>query len=102
MGWFEEPKVRGWGHRGRTGAAVDLGATLAGSSDCRLSKMRACSVRLLPTLGPGALGKADHRHFPQPFYCLKKSFSFIHSLALLGHSGVVEGVDVGFQVFEGY
>jgi hypothetical protein len=30
---FEEPKTRGWGHRGRTGAAVDLRATLAGSSD---------------------------------------------------------------------
>ena len=30
--------------------------------------MRACSVRPLPALGPGALGKAAHRHFPQPFY----------------------------------
>ena len=61
----------GCGHRGPTGAAVDLGATLAGSSDCRLSKMRACSVRPLPALGPGALGKAAHRHFPQPFYFFK-------------------------------
>ena len=61
----------GCGHRGPTGAAVDLGATLAGSSDCRLSKMRACSVRPLPALGPGALGKAAHRHFLQPFYFSK-------------------------------
>jgi hypothetical protein len=33
IGRFEEPKARGWGHRGRTGEAVDLGATLAGSSN---------------------------------------------------------------------
>ncbi len=59
------------GHRGPTGAAVDLGATLADSSDCRVSKMLACSVRPLPALGPGALGKAAHRHFPQPFYFFK-------------------------------
>ena len=60
----------GCGHRGPTGAAVDLGATLAGSSDCRLSKMRACSVRPLPALGPGALGKAAiaifHSRFISP------------------------------------
>jgi hypothetical protein len=30
---FEEPSAMGWGHRGRTGAVVDLGATLAGSSN---------------------------------------------------------------------
>ena len=70
-GRFEEPKAWGWGHRGRTEAAVDLGATLAGSSDCRLSKMRACSGRPLPALGPGALGKAARRHFPLPFYVSK-------------------------------
>jgi len=63
---FEEPKARGWVDRGPTGAAVDLGATLAGSSDCKLSKMRVYSVRPLTALGPGALGKAAHRHFPKP------------------------------------
>jgi hypothetical protein len=52
--------------RGPTGAAVDLGATLDGSSDCKLSKMRVYSVRPLTALGPGALGKAAHRHFPKP------------------------------------
>ena len=61
IGRFEEPKARGCGHRGRTGAAVDLGATLAGSSDCKLSKMRVYSVRPLTALGPGALGKAGPR-----------------------------------------
>jgi hypothetical protein len=39
--------------------------------------MRACSVRPLPALGPGALGKAAHRHFPQPFYFVKILFERI-------------------------
>ena len=52
---------------------VDLGATLPGSSDYKLSKMRGVSVRPLTALGPGALGKAAHRHFPQPFYFFKKN-----------------------------
>jgi hypothetical protein len=33
IGWFEEPKVRDWGHHRRTGAVVDLRATLAVSSN---------------------------------------------------------------------
>jgi hypothetical protein len=53
--------------------AVDLRATLPGSSDYKLSKMRGVSVRPLTALGPGALGKAAHRHFPQPFYFFKKN-----------------------------
>jgi hypothetical protein len=46
---------------------VDLGATLPGSSDYKLSKMRGVSVRPLTALGPGALGKAAHRHSPRRF-----------------------------------
>jgi hypothetical protein len=33
MGPFEDPKTSGRGHHGRTGASVDLGATLTGSFD---------------------------------------------------------------------
>ncbi len=67
IGWFEEPKARDCGHRGPTGAAVDLRATLAGSSDYRLSKMRPCSVRPLPALDPGAPGDAP-RTFDFAFF----------------------------------
>ena len=61
IGSFEEPKARGRVHRGRTGAAVDLGATQAVSFDSKISKMRAFSDRLLTALGPGALGNASPR-----------------------------------------
>ena len=63
---FEEPKERRV-HRGRTGAAVDLGATLADSSDCKLPKIRECSVRPLTALVLDALGKVPRLHFPQSF-----------------------------------
>ncbi len=45
----------------------------SGSSDCRLSKIRPCSVRPLTVFGPDTLGKETHRHFPHQFYFLKKS-----------------------------
>jgi hypothetical protein len=57
IGRFVEPKARGWVHRGRTGAAADLGATLAGSSDCKQSKMRACSGRPLSSAFPHFFSK---------------------------------------------
>jgi hypothetical protein len=47
---FEEPKARGRGQYGRTRAAVDLGATLAGSSDKSLSRTRTSSDRPLTVL----------------------------------------------------
>jgi hypothetical protein len=58
---FEEPRTSVSGHRGRTGAALDPGATLAGSFDSKLSKMRALSYRLITALGPGALTNAFPR-----------------------------------------
>ena len=47
---------------------VELGATLTGSSEDKISQIRGVSVRPLTTLGPGSLGKAAHRHFAEPFY----------------------------------
>ena len=49
--FFEEPSTSVSGHRGRTGAALDLQATLAGSSDEHLGLMSAMSARPLTTLG---------------------------------------------------
>jgi len=51
---------------------VDLGATLPGSSDYKLSKMRGVSVRPLTALGPGALGKAAQPPFSTAFLISKK------------------------------
>ncbi len=64
---FEEPRTRVSGHRGRTGAALDLGATLAGSSGQNISAS-GLSEHPLTALGPGALGKAVHVHFPEVFF----------------------------------
>ena len=49
--FFEEPSTSVSGHRGRTGAAVDLQATLAGSSDEHLGLMSVMSARPLTALG---------------------------------------------------
>ena len=49
--FFEEPSTSVSGHRGRTGAALDLQATLAGSSDEHLGLMSAMSARPLTALG---------------------------------------------------
>ena len=77
---FEEPRTSVSGHRGRTGAALDLGATLAVSFDSNLSKMRAFSDRLLTALGPGALGNASPRivesFFILAFLKIKKKISY--------------------------
>ena len=51
IGLFEFPRTSVSGHRGRTGAAVDLQATLAGSSDEHLGLMSAMSARPLTALG---------------------------------------------------
>ena len=51
-----------------------MGATLAGSFDSKLSKMRAFSDRLLTALGPGALGNASPR--------ISESFLFWHSFKI--------------------
>ncbi len=51
--------------------SVELGATLTGSSEDKISQMRGVSVRPLTALGPGSLGKAVkavHLHFAEPFY----------------------------------
>ena len=47
------------GHRGRTGADLDLGTTLEGSSDEHLGLMSAMSTRPLTTLCHGVI----HRCF---------------------------------------
>ena len=49
--FFEEPSISVSGYGGRTGAAVDLQATLAGSSDEHLGLMSAMSARPLTALG---------------------------------------------------
>ena len=49
--FFEEPSTSVSGHRGRTGAALDLQATLVGSSDEHLVLMSTMSVRPLTALG---------------------------------------------------
>ena len=82
VGRFEESKSRGRGHHGRTGAALDLVATLTGSSD-NLSKMQGLSDRALTELGPVTLGKSGPRHFSQVFYFPEKHFAIVSEFFLV-------------------
>ena len=75
IGQFEEPRTRVSGHRGRTGAALDLGATLAGSFDSNLSKMRAFSDRPLTALGLARSGRQPIAIFRKRFFFLEKNGS---------------------------
>ncbi len=72
-GLFEEPRTSVSGHRGRTGAALDLGATLAGSFDSKLSKMRAFSDRPLTALGLSRSGRQPIAIFRKRFFFLEKN-----------------------------
>jgi hypothetical protein len=71
---FEEPRTSVSGHRGRTGAALDLGATLAGSFDSKLSTMRAFSDRPLTALGLARSGRQPIAIFRAFFFfpCKKR------------------------------
>jgi hypothetical protein len=64
---FEEARTSVSGNHRRPRAALDLGATLAGSSNQNISVMSAFSDRLLTALGPGALGNASPRIFHRFF-----------------------------------
>ena len=55
IGLLELPRTSILGHRGHTGAALDVGATLVGSSDENTGLMSAMSVRSLTALGHCAL-----------------------------------------------
>ena len=48
---FELPRTSASGHREHTGAALDVGATLAGSSDETIGLMIGMSARSLTALG---------------------------------------------------
>jgi hypothetical protein len=70
---FEEPRTSVSGHRGRTGASLDLGAMLAGSFDSNLSKMRAFSDRPLTALGLARSGRQPIAIFRKRFFFLEKN-----------------------------
>jgi hypothetical protein len=63
IGLFELPRTSNSGHHGRTEAALDVGATLAGSSDENLDPTTGMCARPLTALGYVSLGKAALLHF---------------------------------------
>ena len=67
IGLFELPRTSVSGHHGRTGAALDVGATLAGSSDENLGPTTGMCSRPLTALGYVSLGKATPLHFHKSF-----------------------------------
>jgi hypothetical protein len=69
IGLFELPRASVSGHHGRTGAALDVGATLAGSSDENLGPTTGMCARPLKALGYVSLGKATPLHFHKSFTC---------------------------------
>ena len=67
IGLFELPRTSVSGHHGRTGAALDVGATLAGSSGENLGPTTGMCARPLTALGYVSLGKATPLHFHKSF-----------------------------------
>ena len=67
IGLFELPRASVSGHHSRTGAALDVGATLTGSSDENLGPTTGMCARPLTALGYVSLGKATPLHFHKSF-----------------------------------
>ena len=81
---FELPRASVSGHHRRTGAALDVRATLAGSSDENLGPTTGMCARPLTALGYVSLGKATPLHFHKSFtFRLNAVSQFGMSIVLL-------------------
>ena len=68
IGLFELPRTSGSGHSGQTGASLDVGATLAGSSDENIGLMSGICAFSLIVLALVAIGKSAPKNpFEQRF-----------------------------------
>jgi hypothetical protein len=65
IGLSELPRTSVSGHCGQTEASLDVGATLAGSSDENIGLMSAMSARSLTALRHFAIGKSAPLHFQE-------------------------------------
>ena len=93
IGLFELPRTSVSGHHRRTGAALDVGATLAGSSDENLGPTTGMCSRPLTALGYVSLGKASKvLKFPRTLFLAGISF-------LKKHSGIFFWPLLIFRVF---
>jgi hypothetical protein len=81
IGLFELPRTSVSGHHGRTEEVLDIGATLAGSSDENIGLMSGMSARPLTALGHVSLGKATPLHF-------QKAFTFFFGKKTVSQVGV--------------
>ena len=76
IGLFELPRTSVSGHHGRTEEVLDIGATLAGSSDKNLGLVSGMSPRPLTALGHVALAKATPLHLPKRSFLVFPIFFF--------------------------
>jgi hypothetical protein len=60
------------GHHGRTEEVLDIGATLAGSSDENLVLVSGMSARPLTALGHVSLGKTTPLHFQEDLFIMNR------------------------------
>ena len=89
IGLFELPRTSVSGHHERTGAALDVGVTLAGSSDENLGLMTGMCARPLTALGYVSLGKATPLHFHKSFTSSRKFMEMCFPLFLRPCLGVL-------------
>jgi hypothetical protein len=78
IGLFELSRTSVSGHHGRTEEVLEIGATLAGSSDENLGLVSGMSARPLTALVHISLGKATPLHFQESFpffFAAKKTVS---------------------------
>jgi hypothetical protein len=81
IGLFELPRTSVSGHHGRTEEVLDIGATLAGSSDENIGLVSGMSARPLTALGHVSLGKATPLHS-------QKAFTFFFGKKTVSQVGV--------------
>ena len=58
IGLFDFPRTSGSGHHGRMGASLDVGTTLAGSSDENIGLISGMSARSLTAIRHFAVGSS--------------------------------------------
>ncbi len=92
---LSEGDITELGHHGRTGTALDVGTTLAGSSDEHLGPTTGMCVRPLKALGYVSLGKATPLHFHESFtFRLNSVSQFGISIVLLRRSPIFRNTDL--------